>query len=193
MSIQIKTVEDFRASVGGNEPVPAGVSISAVSAGLALALLAKVLDITGKRKSFQGDRTRVAELIQTARDESARLTQLADDDVRAFNEYLACDSAGKQQAMCTAIEIPMEGARSAVRGLDICAEAVSIVSGLTAADLAMAAALLRGAVRAMLVSVDFNVKQMDTAQEVVITERHELELEAVRRDDVITSAIRGLL
>jgi formiminotetrahydrofolate cyclodeaminase len=193
VSIQITTVENFCATVGGNEPVPAGVSISAVSAGLALALLAKVLDITAKRKSFDGDPARTGELIQAAREESARLMHLADEDVRAFQQYLASDNAGKQQAMGKATEIPMEGARSAIRGLNICAEAVTMVSGLTAADLAMAAALLRGAVRSMLVSVDFNVKQLDADQDGVIAERHELELEAVRRDDVITSAIRALL
>src|ERR1019366_4759866 len=85
MSIGTTTVEEFHAAVGGSEPVPAGVSISAVSAGLALSLLAKVLRITAGRKDFEGDRARIEQVIQDSREESAALMALADDDVRAFN------------------------------------------------------------------------------------------------------------
>jgi formiminotetrahydrofolate cyclodeaminase len=198
MSIQVTTVEDFHAKVGGSEPVPAGVSISAVSAGLALALLAKVLRITAARKDFQGHRVRIERLIEESRDESATLMTLADDDVRAFNRYLECVRNGgdKEIAMCKAIEVPMAGARSTLRGLGLCAEAVETVHGLTAADLAMAAALLRGAARAMLVSVDFNLKLLESNKEfaeTILAERHELELQAVRYDDIVTAGIRRLL
>jgi formiminotetrahydrofolate cyclodeaminase len=198
MSIQATSVEDFHARVGGSEPVPAGVSISAVSAGLALALLAKVLRITAARKDFQGDRARMEQLIQESRAESAALMTLADDDVRAFNAYLECIRGGgdKQSAMRQAIEVPMAGARATLRGLGICAEAVATVHGLTAADLAIAAALLRGAARAMLVSVDFNLKLLESNKEfaeTILAERHELELQAVRYDDIVTAGVRLLL
>jgi formiminotetrahydrofolate cyclodeaminase len=198
MSIQVTTVEDFHAQAGGSEPVPAGVSISAVSAGLALALLAKVLRINAARKDFQGDRARMEQLIQESRAESAALMTLADEDVRAFNAYLECIRGGgdKQSALCQAIEVPMAGARATLRGLGFCAEAVAAVHGLTAADLAMAAALLRGAARAMLVSVDFNLKLLESNKEfaeTILAERHELELQAVRYDDIVTAAIRSLL
>ncbi|MDP9052941.1 MAG: cyclodeaminase/cyclohydrolase family protein [Acidobacteriota bacterium] len=198
MSIQATTVQEFHAQVGGAGPLPAGVSISAVGAGLALALLAKVLDITGKRKDFAGDRARIAGLLQQSREESARLMALADDDVRAFNQYLECTRSGgdKQAAMSQAIEVPMQGARSALRGLGLCAEAVEMVRGLTSADLAMSAALLRGAARAMLVSVDFNLQLLTSNREfaeTILAERHELELQAVRFDDIVTAAIRALL
>jgi len=192
------TVEAFHAAAGGSEPVPAGVSISAVSAGLALALLAKVLRITAGRKDFESDRARIAQLMQEARDESGKLMALADDDVEAFNGYLACIRSGgdKQAAICQTIEVPMAGARSTLRGLGICAEAVARVRGLTAADLAMAAALLRGAARAMLVSVDFNLKLLESNKgfgETILAERQELELQAVGYDDIVTAAIRALL
>lgn len=200
MSIQSTTVEDFRNEVGGSEPVPAGVSISAVSASLALALLAKVLDITARRKDFTGDRVRIEQLIEAARDLSTQLTRIADDDVRAFNEYLAHvranDKEGAAGAMAKAIEVPMSGARAAVHGLDLCAEGVAMVHGLTAADLTIGAALLSGAVRAMLVSVDFNLRHSGPDREssaAVLAERHELELQALRRDDIITTAVRALL
>ena len=90
----------------------------------------------------------------------------------------------------------MKGARSAVRGLEACADALAMVHGLTAADLGIAAALLSGAVRAMLISVDFNIREMhpDKAPPETLTmERRELELQALRRDEAITHAVKALL
>jgi formiminotetrahydrofolate cyclodeaminase len=200
MSIRTTTVEDFCAQIGGSKPVPAGVSISAVSAAMALSLLAKVLDITARRKDFRGDRSRIDALIAASRVESAGLTELADADVRAFDDYLACvrspGKTGAADAMCKCVEVPLEGARAALRGMDLCAEGVAMVHGLTAADLAMAATMLHAALRAMLISVDFNLRLLDSATESfdrMKTERRELELAAAHRDDVIASAVRTLV
>jgi formiminotetrahydrofolate cyclodeaminase len=204
-SIWTETLARFREETWGTHPVPAGVTISAITASLALALLAKVLDIAGRRKDFNGDRERLVLSLDAARSESTRLTQLADEDVRAFNRYLECvrrghEEAGWDQAITAAvrqaIEVPMNAARSAVRGLDLCAEAVGMVQGLTAADLGIAAALLSGAVRAMLLSVDFNLREMRSDKQfsdAITAERRELELEALRRDAGITSAVSALL
>jgi formiminotetrahydrofolate cyclodeaminase len=184
-SIWNGTLAGFREMAGGPDPVPAGVTISAVTASLALALLAKVLDITGKRKGFPGDREKLKALLDAARAESSRLTQLADEDIGAFNDYLECRRQGRelQQAIRKTIEVPMNAARSAVRGLHLCAQAAAMVQGLTAADVGAAAALLSGAVRAMLLSVDFNVREMRSDEQFSVainTERRELEREALR-------------
>jgi formiminotetrahydrofolate cyclodeaminase len=200
MSIGDTTVETFRQEVGASQPVPAGVSIACVSAGLALSLLAKVLDITSRRKDFEGDAERIQILLKEARSESAGFTHLADNDVEAFNEYLersrAHDAEGVQAAMGRAVEVPMEGARAVVRGLDLCLEGMPMVKGLTLADLVIAAAMLHGAIRAMLVSVDFNLLHLKLPPELadkLKTERRELEFEAARRDDIITTFVRNLL
>jgi len=191
-SVWTGTIEAFRARVGGTGPVPAGVSVSAVSASLALALLAKVLDITGKRKSFAGDRERLTALIDTARTESSTLTRLADEDVEAFDLYLEATRSGDAELTARAasltIKVPMEGARSALRGLEVCVEATSLVSGLTAADLGMAAKLLDAAVRAMLLSVDFNVKKMD-AEAGILAERRDIEDRSTRHARSVLAAI----
>lgn len=199
MPIRETTVADFCAQVGGNDPVPAGVSIASISAATALALLAKVLQITAKRKDFKGDRSRIEALIASARTESENLTELADRDVQAFNDYLECIRSSpdrKHEAMCRCIDVPMEASRAVVRGLDLCVEGSEMVRGLTAADLGIAAAMLHGAIRSMLISVDFNLLHIDSSTpefDRLKTERRELELSAARRDDVITTAVRNLL
>jgi formiminotetrahydrofolate cyclodeaminase len=168
--------------------VPAGVAVSVVTASLALALLAKVLEITGKRKQFVADQ-RVAAFLDAARRESTELMHYADDDIRAFNDYMDCVRRKEpiEAAMRKAIEVPMNAARAAVRGLDLCAEGAGMVQGLTAADLGSVAALLSGAIRAMLLSVDFNLRL--SPSEEVISERRELERRAQRQAEAVEKTI----
>ena len=174
------TLADFREKASGADPVPAGVAISAVTASLALALVAKVLLIAGKRRN-------VSALLEIARAESAQLADLADRDIRAFEQYMSTGD------MLPAIEVPMEAARAVVRGLGVCVEAAGIVKGLTAADIGAAAALLSGALQAMLLSVDFNLQYMRAREQFslrITAERGELEREALLLADVVTAAIK---
>jgi formiminotetrahydrofolate cyclodeaminase len=187
LSIWNSTLAAFREKACGTDPVPASVAISAVTASLALGLLAKVLAIAGKRKDLGA-------LLEAALAESACLARLADEDIQAFNEYMECKRQGRDLTVAVrkAIEVPMEAARSAVRGLELCVSAAGVVQGLTLADVGGAAALLSAAVQAMLLSVDFNVRAMrpeDGFSDGVSGERLELELTAGRRAD----AVRALL
>ena len=152
-SIWSDTLAEFRDKAGGTDPVPAGVSISAVMASLALALIAKVLQIKRAEPS----------LLDRVQRESTHLAQLADRDIRAFEDYMACvrSKQPRDAAMREAIRIPMDAARSAFHGIELCREATSIISaGLTAADLGAAASLLRGAGQAILLSVEANLTHL---------------------------------
>jgi formiminotetrahydrofolate cyclodeaminase len=192
------TVASLREKASGTEPVPASVAISAVTASLALALLAKVLAIAGKSKRFiypahPGDRQRIGALLEAAREESTRLAHFADEDIAAFNQYMDCKRQGREltAAIHKAIEVPMDATRSAVRGLGLCAEAAGMIQGLTAADIGAAGALLFGAVQAMLLSVDFNIREMSSDErfsDAMTAERRELGVEARRHADAVTAA-----
>jgi formiminotetrahydrofolate cyclodeaminase len=178
-SLWTGTLAGFREKAGGADPVPAGVAISAVTASFALALVGKVLVIAGKKRD-------VSALVEIARAQSDQLADLADRDIRAFEQYMSTGD------MLPAIEVPMEAARAVVRGLGVCAEAAGFVKGLTAADIGAAAALLSGAVQAMLLSVDFNLRYMRADEQFSLTitaERGELEREALRLGYVVTAAI----
>ena len=182
-SVWTGTLGHLREKVGGMEPVPAGVACSAVSASLALALLAKVLAITGNRKTFTGDKQRIEEMLTAVRAESANLAQLADDDVAAFHLYLALTRDGReaeaQAAMRKAIEVPMAAARCGVRGIELCAEAADLVGGTLASDLRVAETLIRGAVRGLLTTVQVNIAEMHSDEafsETVMAEWRKLEL-----------------
>lgn len=191
-SIWTGTLATLRDKVAAIEPVPAGVTTSAVSASLALALLSKVLAIASKKKSLLEHRQRIDELLHAARAESSHLTSLADEDIQAFHQYLE----SKHEASRKAIEIPMEAARSAVRGLGLCEASAGMIRGLTAGDVGAASYLLAGAARAMLMSVEFNLKEMKSDEEFATSmraERGELWRETENYSEAIATMLRTQL
>jgi formiminotetrahydrofolate cyclodeaminase len=152
-SIWSGTLAEFRDKVRGTDPVPAGVSILAVTASLALALIAKVLRIKHAEQT----------LLDAVEQESTQLAELADRDVGAFERYLECvrSKHPKDEAMREAIRVPMDAVRSALRGMELCRQAAPLFStGLTAADLSVAASLLRSSAQAMLLSVEANLSHL---------------------------------
>jgi formiminotetrahydrofolate cyclodeaminase len=170
-SIWSSTLESFLDRMAGPEPTPASVTAAAVTASFASALLIKVLEISGKRKDFAGDRQQLAELIEAARAEKAKLAQAADEDILAFRSYMdhlripRVAGEGERQsgffaAARRAVEVPMSAARSAVRSLEVCVVAIDLASSHVVADVGGAAVLLSGAVRTMAVSIDSNLRQL---------------------------------
>ncbi len=162
-SIWAAPLGELREKVAGLDPVPAGVAISAVTASLALALLAKVLEIVRKRRTFEGDPHQMEALLEAVRRESFQLTLAADADVHAFNRYLECvrNKEDAEEAMRDAIRVPLEAARTVARGLALCREAEPhCQTGMTASDFRVAEALLSGAMRGMVLSVESNLRQL---------------------------------
>jgi formiminotetrahydrofolate cyclodeaminase len=135
-TVSNSTVESLRGHIAGaKDPIMAGVAVSAVS--------------------------------DAVNQESVRLVRYADQDIAAYQNYR--DSLkrkrGIEAALRRIIETPLEAASSAVRGLDLCVEAVSLVPLSVASDLGAAETLLAGAVRAILLTVDVNLLQLPAKSE----------------------------
>jgi len=167
-TVSHSTIESLRGHIAdAKDPIVAGVAVSAVSAGLGMALLALTLKVASRRKNFAGNRARLRALLNAANKESARLVRYADEDIAAYQKYR--DSLKRKRgidaALSRIIETPLEAAGSAARGLDLCAEAVSLVPLSVASDLGAAETLLAGAVRAILLTVDVNLLQLAAKSE----------------------------
>lgn len=170
------TLERFREAAASGHPTPAGVAVAAVSASLAVGLLAKALTVSGRKEAHSDDRAQLESLVAAARAESSRLLQLADDDTAAFEAFLTAtrsprstdpERLERQQAIDSAlrrtIDVPLAAARSAAAGVRLCAEAVSMTHLVVLADLAVAATLLTSALRAFLLCAESNVEQLAPA------------------------------
>jgi len=207
-SIWPGTLESFCDSVAAVQPMPASVTAAAVTARIGLGLLIKALEISGKRGDFSGEHRRLAALIEGARRESVRQTQAADDDVVAYQRYMDClrlpkvTSEQRDQrklavdaAARKTIDVPMSAARSAVAGLELCAEATAMVNVRVSAELGGAACLLAGAVRAMLLCVDSNARHLrsDPHYHTRLTvERQDLENRALQLTNATLRPLRPI-
>jgi len=171
--ISESSLEQFRAAAASGDPTPAGVAVSAVSASFALGLLAKVLKVSARHKKFAASAPKLESLSDAARVESKRMLQFAEEDVSAFNAYVASSrlpQAGdrereeRQRAVNAAvrktIEIPLAAARSAATGLELCSDASGLTHVAVIADLGAATSLLAGAMRIFLLCADSNLRQL---------------------------------
>jgi formiminotetrahydrofolate cyclodeaminase len=161
-SIWSESLASFSDSVGATRPAPAGVAAAAVAAEFGIGLLIKTLAITRGQD----------ELLNAARLEAAHLRGAADDDIGAVMAYMSTRDAA---ALRQAIEAPMRAARATVAGLELCAKASGTVKSALAADLAAAQALLAGALRAILVCIDANLRGREDDHQDAVAERHAIE------------------
>ncbi len=155
-------------------PTPAGVSVAAISASLALGLLSMTLEVTGKRNdAASGRRRKVARLLSAARVASATMMDIADEDAAAFDAYLESrrlphrterEIARRERALASSLrratEVPLRVARTAVRSLGLCADAAEVVHRAVAADLEAAAITLGASARIALRSARSNIARV---------------------------------
>ena len=143
-----------------DQPVTGIVAAASIAASLALRAVRVVLETTAHKQSWE----RLGELIHKAGSESERLVHLAREDGVVYAAYLQARrerSPEVQAALRRAIATPLAAARSAASGIDLCGEALGFTSGAIAADVRGASALLAGAVRAILYSVDENLRGVE--------------------------------
>ena len=161
-SIWSESLGSFSDAVAATRPAPAGVAAAAVTAELGLSLMIKAMSITGGHD----------ELVAAARQARAHLRGAADDDIGAVTAYMQSrDAAALQQA----IEAPLRAARATVAGMELCAKASGNVKPSLAADLKATQALLAGALRAILICIDANLKGREEAHRDALAERRAIE------------------
>jgi hypothetical protein len=140
-----------------------GVSVAAKSASEALELLA---DVGGSPE---------------ARTIANRLTQLASADVENVREFLRSHSDASTAKM---FEGPIETARGAVQGLELCVDAATTVKASVSADVAAAATIITGAVRAILQCLDANHPLPETVEKSAQIQNRALQLESAVKEQL---------
>jgi methenyltetrahydrofolate cyclohydrolase len=201
-SVWKSTLEEFDNQITQGQGITGGVAIAAISASFAVSLLRMVIGITARKTDPEGDLAQLQQLRDAAMDESAHLQKAADQDRAAYASYVEAlrlpratdqERAARDQATRRALEhateTPMGAARSLVRSIELCARAAPLVRGDVAADVTGAAEILEGALRAILASVDVNLRRI--GDEEIRKERLELEAEADRYADQVRSRLRG--
>jgi formiminotetrahydrofolate cyclodeaminase len=167
------------------------VAAAALSASFALRVLKSVLEVAGRKQ----ESSRLQELIAAATGTAPRLLDLASEDGVAYTAYMQARrnrGPGVQAALRQAIETPLNAARTSAGGIDLCLEAAGYTRGAIAADVAGAALLLAGTVRAILCSVDANLRALDDKDFAhrVASERENLETHAIRQVEAVVTIVK---
>lgn len=203
------TLESFRSAAASGEPMPAGVAVSAVTASLAFGLLAKVLKVSGRRKDFAGNLPKLEAVLESARGESKQMMQFAEEDIAAFNAYMATAKLPQATdperetrkravdgAVRKAIEVPLAAARAAASGIGLCGEAAGMVHANVAADLGAATSLLASAMRVFLLCADSNIRLVASdasAFREALTARFEWENKAIRQAESVLRQVAAAI
>ncbi len=131
---------EFQTEVAAPQPAPAGVAVACVNAALAVSLLVKVLRITGKCPELLDPALRLIDELRSA----------ADADVEGVRNYIRTRDSQELH------DVPARAAHAAAEASALCAEAARSVTGLIAADIGAAAALLSGAKMAINTCISAN-------------------------------------
>jgi len=128
------------------------------------------LEITHKKQEPGPAADEMGQLLATAREQLAALGCHADEDVAVFNAYMsalrmpkatdeekAARKAAMQQALEQATRAPLAAAHTSVAALEVANNAAGLAGPHVVSDVGAGAALLGGAVTAVLLNVDINL------------------------------------
>jgi formiminotetrahydrofolate cyclodeaminase len=161
-SIWSESLVSFSEALAATRPAPAGVTAASVVAELGISLMIKAMSITGGHD----------DLVNAARQEAAHLRGAADDDVSAVLDFMRDRNAAARRQ---AIEAPMRSARAAVASLELCVRASAAVKPSLAVDQLAAEALIAGALRAILLCINANLKGRETEYPDAVAESKSIE------------------
>jgi methenyltetrahydrofolate cyclohydrolase len=169
-SLWTRGLAEFRDAVASTEPTPGGGSVAMVSAALGAGLVVMALEITARKPESDAAAAELAGLLAEGRRLLAELSRHADEDVAVFRAYMsafrlprgtdaekAARKQALQQATVDATRVPLAGARSCLEGLELAGRAAPASAIQVVSDVGAGAALLGGAVTAVLLNVDINL------------------------------------
>ena len=162
-SIWTQRLADFRAATAANQPTPGCGAAAAVTADIGLALVLKGLRIS---EAHGSDPTRRA-LLQAAEALSGRPGTFADDDVRAFGDYLNAARNGepeqKQAASRQACAVPLALAHCCLEALELAVDAWPCTDPNVQSDAQAGAVLIHAGLSAALINVDADMASLEDA------------------------------
>lgn len=159
--------KNFLASLASAAPTPGGGGAAAMAGALAAALASMVGNLTVGKERFAAQEAEVKELLSQAEAARSELLQLAEDDAKVFESFMACyrlpkateeETVARTQAVRMAAKraaaVPLAIARKALLTLQLADRLVAVGNPGVITDGACSALLARAALRC----ADYNVR-----------------------------------
>lgn len=161
---------EFRDRTASDDATPGGGSAAMVSAAIGIGLVLMALRVSARKAK---ETAALSPLIEAGDRLLDELSRHADADIAVFEAYMAAmklprggeeEKSARRAAMAdaalAATEVPLNAAQSVLEALDVARQAAAIADRGILSDVAAGAALLNGAVTAVLYNVDINLKSV---------------------------------
>ncbi|MFR9166205.1 MAG: cyclodeaminase/cyclohydrolase family protein [Dysgonomonas sp.] len=202
------SVKQFLDKTAGNEPVPGGGSISALSAALSAALTEMVANLTIGKKKYLDKEDLMKQIAKTAKDYQNGFVKDIDADADAYNkvfdafklpkdteEQQALRSEKIQEATKIAAEVPMQVAKNAYSLMDVIVQVAKEGNQNAITDACVAMMAARTAVLGALLNVRINlgsIKDLDYVQNMA-KEADFLEKQAILKEKELLDDVKKIL
>lgn len=186
-----KTVSEFISAVSGGSPTPGGGSVSALSGGLASALVEMVANLTLDRKGFEDHREMMTGIRDAARSCCKELMAAVSEDSRVYLKVMEAyrlprgDEEEKkrrsleiQERLKKAADIPAVTAKASLRVLEICLQVVKYGNPNAITDGGVGALLAHAAMEGAILNVRVNLSRIKDRK---YKEAMESDLELLKR------------
>jgi formiminotetrahydrofolate cyclodeaminase len=203
-----KPVTNFLDELASNAPAPGGGSVASLSGALGAALISMVCNLTLGKKGYDEVQDDMQELVAKSESLRQELTDLLEEDVKAYTAYSiaakmpratdeekAIRLEAMQSALKGATEVPLRIAGAAVRVMDLCMPAAQKGNKWAVSDAGVAVLMAEAALRSAALNVLIN---LGTVKDQAFVESKRAELDNLlegkgeMRDEIYDSVVSKL-
>ncbi len=173
MKISEKVLDDFINEVASKSPTPGGGAVGAVVGALGAALVEMVASLTVGKKGYEDYEAEMERVISESSYRRKRLLEIADEDIKAFNDFmntlkLPKDTPEKkkirseklQESLKKACEVPYDLAREISKICPLANSVNKFGNKNAISDAKRAIALLDAAFKSAIANVEINLKSI---------------------------------
>ncbi|MBA7584126.1 Methenyltetrahydrofolate cyclohydrolase [subsurface metagenome] len=168
-----KKVSNFLDELASNSPTPGGGSVAALAGALGAALISMVGNLTVGKKKYEDVEEDIKKIISSSEKLRYELSQLIEEDVKVFNNFMATYKMPKetedekkirtekmQEALIKAAKVPLRVAYKCLDILSLSKEVAEKGNINVVSDAGVAALMAEAALESAILNVKINLKMI---------------------------------
>jgi len=168
-----KKVSNFLNELASNSPTPGGGSVAALAGALGVALISMVGNLTVGKKKYEDVEEDIKKIISSSEKLRYELSQLIEEDVKVFNNFMATYKMPKetedekkiraemiQESLIKAAKVPLRVAYKCLDILILSQEAAEKGNVNVVSDAGVAVLMAEAALESAILNVKINLKMI---------------------------------
>lgn len=173
-----KKISNFLDELASNSPTPGGGSVAALAGALGVALISMVGNLTVGKKKYEDVEEDIKKIISSSEKLRYELSQLIEEDVKVFNNFMATYKMPKetedekgiraemiQESLIKAAKVPLKVAYKCLDVLSLSKEVAEKGNINVVSDAGVAALMAEAALESAILNVKINLKMIKEEKE----------------------------